>query len=326
MKAQVPSFEKHPGAYGMKGKNAYWNVRRKNLVPASDKQVLLPHYDSTLIRPLAPVPNLEFKPAPVKVQAKPQMMMVKPEALLVDHNWQRELTSSSYVLLVQILENFNWAYYKTPNCIISPSGKLYVTDGQTTVLAAMHHPEIEEIPVLAVKVSEREFVRICAEAFISLNTVSVPVPRADRFTAQIAARHPHALKLADFFRKHKIKPIRLERKDRQYAARETMVISTFQETMIKDGDEKFDRLLEILSGANFSPIRRLHVLAIRELLSRETPKFNYDLERLRNAILSKADKYALLDAEINARRYKISRPMALANIYNGAYKKGAIAL
>lgn len=323
----MPSYTEKPQAYGMPPKPNYHKGRR-NYVEPSDKGVLLPFYDSTLIKPLKKIKGLEFKPADISEQALPELMYINPktEKMYVDHNYQRELTNSNFNLLIHILEHFDWKKLQVPNAFISEKGNIYFTDGQTTALACLHHPQIDKMPISAVKVSDAAFAAIGAEAFLSLNTVKIAVPRADRLTAQIAMRDPLAMHIADVFRKYGIKVIRIKRNDEQCAARETMVVGKFEEILKRDGEEFFDRLCSILAAANYSPIRAIHIQAVRRLLLDESEKLPYSLDRLKDAIRSKVDKYALLDAEIEARRFKTTKPDALAKFYKEAYKKGAVAL
>lgn len=303
------------------------NATRRTLIKARvmplAKPVMLPGYDPRLIKRIGALPGLSFKPNDLSGVELPELRWVAPGDCCVDFNYQREPNSSDYTLLMEIVSNFSWEKFGTPNGVIGPDGSIFVTDGQKRAYACYHHPDIELMPILLVKAKAEQLVKLSAGAFVALNEAHTPVPRADRFTAKLMEGDPVAIKVAAIFKAYNIKPIRKKIDVSKCAAGDTMIIQKFQSILQQKGEDYFKRLCWILAQAKLSPIQSIHVGAVSRLLSRETSKSRWNDERLIDAIRSKADNLAISDATVNSRKFGIGKPLALAGIYETAYKKSA---
>lgn len=326
--AQVLSFKDHPEAYGlapMKPSHGGANWKRP-AIPDSGKQILPKHYDSTLIKPIEAVPGLKLNPAKINQQVRPKYVEAEFSQCCLDHNYQRELSQANVTVIEFGVNHFDWTLFKVPNGIQGNSGKIYITDGQTSALICFHHPDISKLPIMVTRVNDSEFIARSARAFIGLNECRVPVGRADRFTALQTMGDPASCAIANVFRKYGIKPVRTHKSTNKYAARETTLISAFQSIHAKRGEVFLDRLCKILAGAAYSPIKRIHVSALTEILLSDLDKNKIDDARLISAIRSMVDKHAVNEAELTAKRRMWTGPRALAELYKSLYKDGAQAL
>lgn len=325
----MPAYSDHPEAYGMPATKPDYrrNYRKKPVIRPADKPVMLERYDSTLVTPLLDIPGLELNPASLKGQAEPEFIKAPFERILIDHNSQRQLKQSNLTLIEFAINNFEFTRVKVPNGIISPKGKIYLTDGQSTALIHYNHPELRVrgyVPVYVARVSERDFVAKCAQAFVALNECHIPVPRADRFTASLTARDPEALAMAEVFKATGLRITGEAKAENKYAAGETRLIQTLQRLHRSRGQDYFEKLCRILGRSAFSPIKRIHVDALVQILDKDKGKM--DEQRLVNAIRSMVDKHARNEAELMAKRRMWTAPFALAELYRKLYLKGALPL
>jgi len=324
----MPSFRENPEAYGLKlPKPVYQrgNYKRPAL-PDSGKLIMPTMYDSTLIKPLAVIPGLKLEPKSLKGVAKPKFIEADFGNCYIDQNYQRELAMSNCQLIECGVNNFDYTLFKVPNGIQGESGKIYITDGQTSALICLHHPDILKVPLWVVRVSNDEFIARCARAFVGLNECHIPVNRADKFTALQTMGDPDALAVADIFRIHRIQPVRSNKSGNKSAAGETRLLGTLQSLYKRHGSDLLSRLCAVCSGAKYSPITRVHVWALMEILKPDMDKNKIDDERLINAIRSIADRHAISEATLNAKRRMWPVPRSLAELYMERYKKGATAL
>lgn len=326
--AQVLSFRENPEAYGLtpiRPNYARDNYKRPAL-PASGKQVLSGGYDSTLIKPLETIPGLKLDPNSLKGIVKPKYIEADFEQCCIDYNWQRELDQSNLTLIEFGVKHFNWTHFKIPNGIQGTSGKIYITDGQTSALICYHHPEVLKLPIMVTRVNEQEFVARCANAFVSLNECRRPVSAADRFTAMQVMGDPESTAIAEVFRKYHIKPLRKDKSKGQFAAGETRMLKTFQGIYRLRGQEFFERLCSVLNGAKLFPIQRIHTSALTEILLPDMEKNKIDDDRLISAIRSIVNKHAINEAILSAKRRMWTSSRALAEIYKERYRMRAQAL
>lgn len=323
------SFRENPEAYGLssdfKPNYKKGNFKRPAL-PPSNKLILPTGYDSTLVAPLEIIPGLNLNPNSLKGQVKPEKVEADFADCLIDRNYQRDLGQGNAMLIEHGVNHFDWTLFKLPNGIRGKSGKIYITDGQTSSLICLHHPEIKKLPIWVAQVSEAEFVARCARAFVGLNECHIPVNRADKFTALQTMGDPVANSIAQIFRAYGIKPVRVNKAPNKYAAGETRLLGTLQGLYKRYGHEALERICLVAAGAGYSPIVRHHVNALMEILLPDMEAKKIDNERLINAIRSIADRHAVAEATLTAKRRMWTVPRALADLYKERYKKGAIAL
>lgn len=315
------SFKSNPGAYGMKRSKDGRLFR--GLVRDIGKAVLPKGYNPKLVKPLEVIEGFRCNPLDVSAQALPFIMWVNPADLHIDYNYQRQHTSTSFALLAEIAERWNWRHYKMPNIFRMPDGRLFVVDGQTTALGALLIG-ITSIPVLVSDIQPHELpdiVMIQAEAFIALNTSRVQVPTPDLFTADIFKKDAASLELKGLLEKYGLSVVRLNKADKSYKTNETRVISTLKQTLLQHDPQLMSSICYVCSMAEFRPLRRQHVEAITILLKEfEAKKKHLHLPRLAEAIKSWNDAHARAQAQLDAQKNNISKPKALSRLWLERYK------
>lgn len=283
----------------------------------TQKHVIPKGYNAELKRPLSPIEGIDVEPNDISGQEMPHMEMARPGDLWIDHNYQRELLPANVTLLREIIGFWDWERFTPPNCVIQPDGRRFIRDGQTTAIGALHHPQIEEIPIMVRKARSLEKD---AEAFVALNDKLVPVQHADKFTARLLMGDPISLELAKILNKYGIHVLRSARPGAEYGKNETTCIGIFRRLLVAHGSKELEQVCEILKVANFRPIRFHHLYAARKMLSGALSK-NCDIARVARAINSKSDAHAFAEAALLARRNGKPISTCLAQVYEAEYKK-----
>lgn len=284
----------------------------------TQKHVIPKGYDEALIRPLARLDSIDVQPNDISAQEPPHTEMVRPEDLWLDHNYQREFLPANMTLLQEIIEYWDWDRFRAPNCVRQPDGRLFIRDGQTTALGALHHPQIDRIPVL---VKNAKSLEKDAEAFVALNDKFIPVENADKFTARLLMGDPVTRELARILNKFGIHVLRSAKRGAEYGKNETTCIGAFRRLLEAHGSQEVEQICEILRVANFRPIRFAHLHAVRKMLKEGALQRNVDIARIGQAINSIDDAHALAEATVLARRNGRPLSACLAHIYEHRYKR-----
>ncbi len=128
------------------------------------------------------VPGAPPTPVPVVIN-------VRPHELLVDPEYQRDLSERGLRLVRKIVAEWDWRKYHAPIVAMTDEGPR-VLDGQHTAIAAASHPDIHEIPVLLVEAPEQ---RDQASSFVALNRDRIGITTAQMHAAAVVAGDPAAL-------------------------------------------------------------------------------------------------------------------------------------
>jgi hypothetical protein len=196
----------------------------------------------------------------------PEVVLEKPENLIIEESYQRELSAASISLIRKIVAKWDWTKFKPPVCARTAGG-LYVIDGQHTALAASTHPDIRQIPVVVVKAAQE---RTRAAAFVSHNRDRLAMSPLQIFHADVTARDPLAIIIRDCAATTgaiipRSTPVRGKAKPGQLVAvNECRIIAS------ADGPELLKRILRIALGAQLAPLGRMITRSLR-LLLKEVP-------------------------------------------------------
>lgn len=144
-----------------------------------------------MLRPIKSIPLIGIEPQPIGSQP-PTFDRVRPGDLLIEAEYQRNLTKRSITLIRKIAEGFCWLHIKPPVCAKGGDGKLCVVDGQHTAIAAASRG-VDKIPVMIVEAPE---IERRARAFVAHNTDRLAVTPLQLFASRLAAGDASA-KVAD---------------------------------------------------------------------------------------------------------------------------------
>jgi len=335
---KLPSFKDNPKAY-MQPLGAYEQPdtiakkakRTKELAPktpAITKDVFYGLYDEKLVEQLGPIEGLRIKDEPYLI-TPPETRLIDPRSLYIDRNYQRKLTALDLRLLEEIGNEFAWDEYKIPNVFEDAANeRLFVTDGQKTVLAAIHR-HVPLVPVFVITAPQTELLKRQANSFVGINMRRKAIPAQEMFTALLVRGDDRELALAKILRANGIQPVgnRGNAAHGKYNQGETQSISILRNLHKHHGDENFSAICKIMTAARFRPIKREHLNALGAIADKEDVK-KIDVDRMANAIRSIVDKYALLEARdisMKSNRH-IQIGHALADIYLTRYKQKAKAI
>ena len=197
--------------------------------------------------------------------AAPVFMTVRPEELLVDESYQRDLSDASIRLIRKIVAEWDWRKFKAPVVAMTEEGPV-VIDGQHTATAAASHPAIDEIPVLVVEATDRQAQ---AEAFVGINTTRLGITAAQLHHANVTAGDPLAITIERVCREAGVKVLRLPPARAVYKPGETIAVAAISGLVSRSGETTATRVLSILSGAGIGPVQAAHIRAVELLLTDE---------------------------------------------------------
>lgn len=117
-----------------------------------------------------------------------ELQWIRKSLLNVDKEYQRAKVSQESVL--SIARNWSWVACGVLVVARRNDGTLWVVDGQTRKTAADKRADVNELPCIVFESLE---LAEEASAFIDVNTFRRPVPRVDKFRAQIVAQDQVAI-------------------------------------------------------------------------------------------------------------------------------------
>ncbi|MFH1557444.1 MAG: hypothetical protein ABII76_21760 [Pseudomonadota bacterium] len=241
--------------------------------------------------------------------AKPIFEWVRPEILLIDERYQRELSGASLRLIAKILAGWDWRRFKPPVVVMTDAG-LDLIDGQHTAIAAASHPDIDTIPVMIVEASE---LAQRAAAFIGHNRDRIAVNAAQIHHAAVTAGDEDALTVQQVCGRAGVTILRGP-PGRAFRAGETVAISSVQTLIGRRGAMRARQILEALVKAGRAPISGNDIKAGEMLLTDPDYASEMDADVLVGAI-SAAGVSAEHDAKLFAAAHKIPYWKALGIVW-----------
>lgn len=197
------------------------------------------------------------------LSAAPVLRTVDPKSLLVESDYQRDLSGKSLSLVRKIVSGWDWAKFKPPICADTGDG-LFVIDGQHTAIAAATHPSIKEIPVIVVVAPSMERR---AGAFVSHNRDRLTMTAAQVFYGDLAAKDKHAQKVMESCVKAGASIPRLPPAKGQWKPGQIAAIAELKDLQGRLPIETFERVLRIAAMSKAAPITKLLLRALSIILT-----------------------------------------------------------
>lgn len=202
----------------------------------------------------------------------PIIRMVKPQSLLVESAYQRDLSGKSIQLIRKIVAGWDWTKFKPPVCAETKDG-LVVIDGQHTAIAAATHPGITEIPVM---VNLTAHLERRAASFVSHNRDRLVMTPAQIFYGDLAAGDKDCKAIMECVVKAGASIPRLPVALHSWKPGQISAVGELREGYKRCGREIVERALKIAVAAKAAPISLTLLRAIRLILTedqyRETRK------------------------------------------------------
>lgn len=188
-------------------------------------------------------------PAPI-TSALPEYRWVDPCSLVIDDDYQRELSGRSVTLIRRIVAEWDWALFGPP-VVAEVDGALEVIDGQHRAIAAATHPMIKEIPVQVVE-APGEGQR--ARAFVGLNMNRLSMTAQQIFFARLSGGDPIAEKVAEAAATAGVRILKAPPSHAIFKPGDTMAIG-FLQTLAKKGDDAMlQRVLDVCGRGRLAPV------------------------------------------------------------------------
>lgn len=214
----------------------------------------------TALRKIIPMefPDL---PKPEVLGRKPKLVWVRPNDLLVDGTYQRDLSKASITLIRDIIRNFVWNQLKPPIAVEADKG-LHVIDGQHTAIAAASIG-LDALPVFVV---QADTVIDRANAFVGHNKRRLAISRLQIHRAMVAAGDEDAMDVANVCKRAGV-TLRAKGGIRaKHHPGDCASVSTIESVVRRRGVIRARKTLELLVKARLAPISEAHILAADYLI------------------------------------------------------------
>ena len=221
-----------------------------------------------MLRPIKSIPliNLVLQPVPEKM---PVFSYADPTTLLVEGEYQRELSKASITLIRKIAAGFNWLHVKPPVCARS-NGKLCVIDGQHTAIAAASR-KIPKIPVMIVEAVEME---TRAGAFVAHNTNRLNITPMQLFHSRAAAGDKSARLAKRVCSNAGINLLKAYRGNNDWEIGDSVAFRAIEKMANRRTFDEAVRALRVLVAAKRAPAQQHEIMAVEAILYDK--EFGYD--------------------------------------------------
>jgi hypothetical protein len=212
------------------------------------------------LRPIKPIPLVGLELSEI-ASRPPRFEWADPQTLLVEDEYQRQLTKRGVTLIRRIAQNFNWFHIKPPICARRDDGALCVVDGQHSAIAAASRG-IAKIPVMIIDAAE---VTDRAGAFVAHNTERLGITPLQLFAARVAAGNKSAKAAHRVSRAAGVEIVRVQPANGMWEVGQTMAAGSVERLVARFGEEKATRVLKTLVAAKRAPVMQHEIMAVEAL-------------------------------------------------------------
>lgn len=196
--------------------------------------------------------------------APPILLWVKPDELLVDESYQRNLSRKSIQLITKIVQNWNWTHLKPPIVVKDEdSNEFFVIDGQHTAIAAATHPKIDKIPIMVV---DAETVRERAMGFLAHNRDRVAISPQQIHHSAIQAGDAEALEIDRVCKDAGVTVLRNPPTSGKFKTGDTLALGAIRSMVRKFGAPATTAVLRCLVLAGRAPVRSDEMKALLDVV------------------------------------------------------------
>lgn len=270
----------------------------------------------TPLRPIQAMTMPGIEPAPLH-RSEPVFERTKPESLLVDETYQRNLSERSVALIRRIVANWEWARFKPPVVVRAPGKKFHIIDGQHTAIAAATHPGIDTIPVMVVDAPN---VEDRARAFIGHNRDRITVTPNQLYIAAVAAGDPDAVTVQQVCERAGVKILRLPPGGAVFKPGESLAVSSITALVNRRGAMRARQILEVCANAKLAPVTMASIRAVEHLMT-EQQFTNVVPENLTTALRGTYDELEN-EAKVFAAAHKVPMWKGLAVVLYRRTRRG----
>lgn len=248
---------------------------------------------------------------------EPRFERAKPEDLLVDETYQRNLSERSIRLIRKIVAHWDWRTFMPPVVVKTKDG-LHVIDGQHTAIAAASHPAISDIPVMVVKAEE---LQDRAKTFLGRNRDRISVTANQLYYAGVAAGDETAVTIKQVCDRAGIRILKQPPGAAVFKVGDTLAIGAITSLVNRRGAMRARQVLQVLGDAKLAPVPQMLIKAVEELLCGKEFAGQIDAADLTTAIRASLGE-AESEAKIFAATHNVPIWKALTSVLYRRCKRG----
>lgn len=182
----------------------------------------------------------------------PEVLFLKADWLVVNEEYQRELSKASLKQIRKMAAAWDWSAFKAPSVARTADPEMFeVVDGQHTAIAALTNGNIHFLPCL---VMDAETLAQKAKGFLGINQDRIALTKAAIYNAQVAAQDETAIAVEAALSKTSVRLLALPPPNGKFKAGETMAIGSLLDIARKRGEPRLTTLLRVLVEAQAAPI------------------------------------------------------------------------
>lgn len=191
----------------------------------------------------------------------PELVMLRPSQLVINAEYQRELSASSKKAIQRMAHEFDWAAYKALSVAPTDNENVFeVVDGQHTAIAAITNGRVPFLPCLlhSTSVSLKEK----AAGFIDINTKRIALTPMAIFNAKVAAQDESAIAVQIAMDRAGVTLLTMMKSHSQYEVGETMAVGSMLAVAKKSSDARLSTILRIAVLAKAAPVSAMLIKAL----------------------------------------------------------------
>jgi len=204
----------------------------------------------------------------------PEFLMLRPDQLVVNEEYQRQLTKSSLAQIKRMAQNFDWDSYKALNVAKTDTDGVYeVVDGQHTAIAAKTNGLVPFLPCL---LGRGTTLKEKARGFIGINTERTALTPMAIFNAKVAAQDDEAIAVETAMSRAGVTLLQLPPNNRKYNVGDTVAVGTMLSVARKHGDARLSTVLRVAVLAKAAPVTAMLIKALNEVVPLESTQADRD--------------------------------------------------
>lgn len=201
-------------------------------------------------RKVLPLENVTIRgnnPGPV-----PEVKFLSPEQLVINEEYQRDLSGTSILQIKKMATNFDWRSYKAITVAPTDEPGIYeVVDGQHTAIAAATNGNVPFLPAILMDAKTLEDK---AGGFLGINRNRIALTPAAIYAAEVAAKDELAVCVEEALQETGAVILPLPKPKGKWKVGETIAIGAMKEIVRQYDQKRLVRVINILMEAQAAPI------------------------------------------------------------------------
>lgn len=190
----------------------------------------------------------------------PEVLFLSVDQLVINEDYQRELSKPSRRLIRKIAANWDWGSYKAPSvCATEEDGVYEVVDGQHTAIGAATNGNIPFLPCLK---GAAATLAAKAKGFLGINQNRIALTAAAVFNAQVAAQDEAAIAVEVAMSSVCCSLLHVPPPNGGWKVGDTMAVGTLMNLARARGQARVALVLKIAKDAHAAPISSALVKAL----------------------------------------------------------------